>query len=125
MVHNVYRPVIQEVNEVIQPYRKVLQTVEPVIEQMKTIISKAGPAPNEGYPQQQQLSMPTRSNFLTFNGQSDNHVSKYGSNDIGTGTVNNPSTMVGSFTIVSRFVLGIRLDQQVRIPIIDARREVK
>lgn len=57
VVHNVYRPVIQEVTEVVQPFRKVIQKVEPVIEEMKTIISKA--APQDGLPvvphQQEQL----------------------------------------------------------------------
>lgn len=43
VIHNVYRPVIQEVTEVVQPFRKVVQKVEPVIEEMKTIISKAAP----------------------------------------------------------------------------------
>nr|XP_046912743.1 transcription factor mef2A-like [Dermatophagoides farinae] len=54
VIHNVYRPVIQEVTEVVQPFRKVLQKVEPVIEEMKTIISKAAPQDGSIVQQQQQ-----------------------------------------------------------------------
>jgi len=39
-VHNVHRPVIQQVNEVIQPYRSLSQVVEPVIEQTHTNIAQ-------------------------------------------------------------------------------------
>jgi len=39
-VHNVHRPVVQQVNEVIQPYRTLTQTVEPVIEQTHTNIAQ-------------------------------------------------------------------------------------
>jgi len=43
-IHNVNRPVRQEVNEVIQPYRSLTQTVEPVIESTHTNIARG-----EGY----------------------------------------------------------------------------
>ncbi|CAG2105039.1 unnamed protein product, partial [Medioppia subpectinata] len=39
-IHNVNRPVIQQVNEVIQPYRSLTQVVEPVIEQTHTNIAQ-------------------------------------------------------------------------------------
>jgi len=39
-IHNVVRPVIQQVNEVVQPYRTLTQTVEPVIEQTHTNIAQ-------------------------------------------------------------------------------------
>ena len=40
MVHEVKKPVIQEVREIIMPYRKVTQEVRPVVEQIKTIVSQ-------------------------------------------------------------------------------------
>jgi len=39
-IHNVHRPVVQQVNEVVQPYRTLTQTVEPVIEQAHTNIAQ-------------------------------------------------------------------------------------
>lgn len=39
-IHNVNRPVVQQVNEVVQPYRTLTQTVEPVIEQTHTNIAQ-------------------------------------------------------------------------------------
>lgn len=39
-IHNVVRPVVQQVNEVVQPYRSLTQTVEPVIEQTHTNIAQ-------------------------------------------------------------------------------------
>lgn len=38
--HEVTRPIIQEVREVILPYRRVVQEIRPVEEQVKTIVSK-------------------------------------------------------------------------------------
>lgn len=38
--HEVIRPVIQEVHEIIQPYRRVVQEVRPVIENVHTIVAK-------------------------------------------------------------------------------------
>jgi len=40
LVHTVTKPVIQEVNEVIQPYRQLTQEVNPVIEQAHTTVSQ-------------------------------------------------------------------------------------
>lgn len=40
LVHEVVKPVIQEVREVIQPYRNVVQTIKPVIEHVNTIVSR-------------------------------------------------------------------------------------
>jgi hypothetical protein len=40
LVHTVNKPVIQEVNEVIQPYRQLTQEVNPVIEQAHTTVSQ-------------------------------------------------------------------------------------
>jgi hypothetical protein len=40
VIHNVVRPVVQQVNEVVQPYRTLTQTVEPVIEQTHTNIAQ-------------------------------------------------------------------------------------
>ncbi|KAH9413095.1 hypothetical protein DERP_006781 [Dermatophagoides pteronyssinus] len=40
VVHEVIRPIIQEVHEIIQPYRRVVQQVQPVIEEVRTIIAK-------------------------------------------------------------------------------------
>ena len=50
LVHEVTKPVIQEVREVIQPYRRVTQEIRPVVEEIHTIVHKgerrvAAPAP--------------------------------------------------------------------------------
>lgn len=41
MVHEVIRPIIQEVHEIIQPYRRVVQQVQPVIEEVRTVVAKS------------------------------------------------------------------------------------
>jgi len=43
LVHEVYKPVIQELREVIQPFRKVIQKVEPVLEEVHTVVAKGEP----------------------------------------------------------------------------------
>jgi hypothetical protein len=40
VMHEVLRPVIQEVREVITPYRRVVQEIQPVVETVNTIIAK-------------------------------------------------------------------------------------
>jgi hypothetical protein len=40
VIHEVNKPVIQEVREVVQPYRKVTQELQPVIENVHTVVSK-------------------------------------------------------------------------------------
>ena len=40
VLHEVVRPVIQEVREVIQPYRRVTQEVRPVLEEVHTVVAK-------------------------------------------------------------------------------------
>lgn len=40
LIHQVTKPVVQEVREVIQPYRQVLQEINPVIEQTGTIVTQ-------------------------------------------------------------------------------------
>ena len=40
VLHEVLRPVIQEVREVIQPYRRVVQEVRPVLEEVHTLVAK-------------------------------------------------------------------------------------
>ena len=40
VIHEVLRPVIQEVREVIQPYRKVTQEIRPVLEEVHTRVAK-------------------------------------------------------------------------------------
>ncbi|KAJ6219026.1 hypothetical protein RDWZM_004838 [Blomia tropicalis] len=45
--HEVIRPIIQEVHEIIMPYRRVVQEVKPVVEQIHTIVSK-GESRNRG-----------------------------------------------------------------------------
>jgi hypothetical protein len=42
-VHEVVKPVIQEVREIIQPYRRLVQQIQPVIEQTHTVIAKGEP----------------------------------------------------------------------------------
>jgi len=55
VVHEVVKPVIQEVREIIQPYRRVTQEIRPVIEEVHTVVHKGegrrGSA--QGYQQQQ------------------------------------------------------------------------
>nr|XP_027204641.1 transcription factor SPT20 homolog [Dermatophagoides pteronyssinus] len=46
--HEVIRPVIQEVHEIIQPYRRVVQEVRPVIENVHTIVAKGEPRQGGG-----------------------------------------------------------------------------
>lgn len=36
--HQVHKPIIQEVKEIIQPYRNIVQQVKPVIEDIRTIV---------------------------------------------------------------------------------------
>jgi len=43
VVHEVLRPVIQEVREVIQPFRRVTQEVRPVLEEVHTVVAKGEP----------------------------------------------------------------------------------
>ena len=40
LIHEVVKPVIQEVREVIQPYRRVTQEIRPVIEEVHTLVHK-------------------------------------------------------------------------------------
>lgn len=40
VIHEVVKPVIQELREVIQPYRQVLQEVQPVVESVHTTVAK-------------------------------------------------------------------------------------
>jgi len=40
VIHEVLRPVIQEIREVITPYRRVVQEIQPVIETVNTIVAK-------------------------------------------------------------------------------------
>ncbi len=40
VVHEVLRPVIQELREVITPYRRVVQEIQPVVETVNTIVAK-------------------------------------------------------------------------------------
>jgi len=40
VIHEVIKPVIQEVIEIIQPYRRITQEIRPVIEEVHTIIHK-------------------------------------------------------------------------------------
>jgi hypothetical protein len=43
VVHEVRRPVIQELREVIVPYRRVVQEIQPVVEQVQTIVARGEP----------------------------------------------------------------------------------
>jgi len=40
VIHEVVKPVIQEVREIIQPYRRVTQEIRPVIEEVHTVVHK-------------------------------------------------------------------------------------
>ncbi len=49
MIHEVIRPVVQELREIIQPYRRVIQKIEPVVEEIKTIVAKGEQRPGSNY----------------------------------------------------------------------------
>lgn len=40
LMHTVYKPIYQEVKEVISPYRRIVQKVEPVKEDIQTIVAR-------------------------------------------------------------------------------------
>lgn len=40
LVHKVFKPIVQEVHEIIVPFRKVTQKIEPVKEQVKTVVAR-------------------------------------------------------------------------------------
>lgn len=40
LVHEVKKPIIQEVREIITPFRKVIQEIQPVVEEIHTIVAK-------------------------------------------------------------------------------------
>ncbi|KAH7644178.1 dfp2-like protein 31 [Dermatophagoides farinae] len=40
IIHQIVKPVIQEVREIIQPYRRVTQEIRPVIEEVHTVVHK-------------------------------------------------------------------------------------
>lgn len=42
VVHEVIKPVIQEIREIIVPMRKVIQRIEPVQEERKTVVAHKG-----------------------------------------------------------------------------------
>lgn len=46
LVHEVTKPVIQEVREIITPFRRVIQEIKPVQEEIQTIIAKGEPRGN-------------------------------------------------------------------------------
>ena len=48
VIHEVVRPVIQELREVIVPYRRVVQEIQPVIEQVQTTVAKGQGRENNG-----------------------------------------------------------------------------
>ena len=43
LVHEVYKPIIQELRETIQPFRKIIQKVEPVQEEVHTVVAQGQP----------------------------------------------------------------------------------
>lgn len=59
LVHEIQKPIIQEVREVITPYRQVTQEIQPVVEAVHTVVTKA-----EG--QRQQYVANTQYNPSTF-----------------------------------------------------------
>lgn len=40
LIHEVKKPIIQEVREIITPYRRVIQEIQPVMEEIHTIVAK-------------------------------------------------------------------------------------
>jgi hypothetical protein len=40
LIHEVTKPIIQEVREVISPYRKIVQEIQPVQEEIQTIVAR-------------------------------------------------------------------------------------
>ncbi|OTF70732.1 DFP2-like protein, partial [Euroglyphus maynei] len=49
LVHEVTKPIVQEVREVIKPYRKVVQTIKPVHEEVLTLVHKGTGYGDGGY----------------------------------------------------------------------------
>jgi len=43
LTHEVVKPVIQEIREVITPYRRVVQEIRPVVEEVHTVVAKGEP----------------------------------------------------------------------------------
>jgi hypothetical protein len=50
VMHEVVKPVIQEIREIIQPYRRVVQQIQPVLEEVHTIVAKGEPRAYRGEP---------------------------------------------------------------------------
>jgi hypothetical protein len=48
VMHEVVKPVIQEIHEIIQPYRRVVQQIQPVLEEVHTIVAKGEPRAYRG-----------------------------------------------------------------------------
>ena len=79
-MHEVHRPVIQEIREVIQPYRRVIQEIQPVIEQVQTVVARGeGRANNAQGNQGLILSQPLQlNNQVLGNGELGNSNGGYG-----------------------------------------------
>ena len=68
LLHEVYKPVVQEFREVIQPFRKIVQEVKPVIEEVRTVVAKgenyAAPALLQAEPILKAAPVLVRDDFL-------------------------------------------------------------
>ncbi|KPM06660.1 DFP2-like protein 22 [Sarcoptes scabiei] len=66
VLHQLVRPIVQEVVEIIQPYRRVTQEIRPVLEEIRTIVAKQIDHPQSKYHhsriEQKQQKMGHRSN---------------------------------------------------------------
>lgn len=43
--HEVYKPIVHELREVIQPFRKVTQEIKPIVEEVRTVVAKSDSLP--------------------------------------------------------------------------------
>ena len=94
LLHEVTKPIIQEIREVITPYRRVVQEVRPVQEEIQTIVARGE---HRQQPQQQQYN-----DFGAFNsGRPLNQQPYGGSNTYGSSSGTGISSLGGSVSILS------------------------
>lgn len=69
--HQIKKPIIQEVHEIIMPFRKVYQEIQPVVEEVHTVVSSANKTPNKfnsKYQPRRPMEQIIRANSIGMNG---------------------------------------------------------
>lgn len=73
LTHEVYKPIIQELREIIQPYRHVSQEIKPVIEEVRTVVAHSDKqsimTPEEVEMKQQEQPQPSLNSNVESNQQ--------------------------------------------------------